>query len=93
MAITARTPKLLFSVGSLQRFCVYAVYGANSNDTVQVNTEFGNVAAVDTLWVPSTGASVTAACTVATNTLITLSPASIVTDDGFLVVKGASLQQ
>ena len=93
MAITARTPKLLFSIGSSQRLCVYAVYGANTSDTVQVNTEFGNVAAVNTLWIPSTGASVTAVCTVATNTLITLSPASIVVDDGWLICMGAGIQQ
>ncbi len=93
MAITARVPKLLFSIGVLQRLCVYAIVGANTSDTVQVNTEFGNVLAVNTLWVPSTGTSVTAVCTVASNTLITLSPASIVTDDGWLLVMGASIAQ
>jgi hypothetical protein len=93
MAITARQPKLLFSIGSLQRFCVYGIYGANTSDTVQVSSEFQNVLAVNTLWVPSTGPSVTAVCTVATNTLITLSPASITVDDGFLVVMGAGVQQ
>jgi hypothetical protein len=92
--MAAQTPQKLTSIGSpLQRLVVYALYGVTTNDTVQTNTEFQKV--YNWTWLPATGTSTVSnwSATVATNTNITLSPASITVDDGYLIVFGAGLQQ
>lgn len=91
--MAAQTPVVVASTGTpLLRLVVYALYGVTTNDTVSVASEFKK--AVDTWWVPVTGTSVdTRNLTIGSNTTITLSPANITVDDGYLVVFGASAQQ
>lgn len=44
----------------------------------------------DAYWSPLTGTSVGAVCTISATTLVTLAPASITNDSGYLIVVGAS---
>lgn len=91
--MAAQTPVLVASTGTpLFRLVVYALYGVTTGDTVSVANEFKR--AIDTWWVPATGTSVdTRNLTITSNTTVTLGPANITVDDGYLIVVGASAQQ
>ncbi len=80
-------------IGSpLQRLAIFQMYGVSTSDTVQLSTWFTRI--TSWVWVPATGSSATTASTsVTSNTQITLSPASISVDDGYVVAIGASAQQ
>lgn len=83
-------PQKIFSDGTLDRICMYRVYGITAADTIQVSADFGNVLAA--YFVPTTGVVAAAAAVISANTL--LAPAGALSkDDGYLFVYGAGALQ